>query len=157
MGPVLQCLTPPQHIPAHPPASLPGLVPLFSQPNAASARWANCQATPPSPPPHLHLPPHCCSEYSAAVSCISLIRSPHTHIKADRLLLLSCYTFAIFAFFVPLCLAFCTMIYDLCSHCLVFNNLPFFVFLTLHENINNIFTNNLLIIFSINRLVDEMS
>ncbi|CAK6958631.1 methylmalonic aciduria type A protein%2C mitochondrial [Scomber scombrus] len=56
------------------------------KPNAASAHWAICQATPPSPPPHRHLPPQCCSEYSAAVSCISLIRSPHTHIKADRLL-----------------------------------------------------------------------
>lgn len=123
MVPVLQCLTPPS-------TSQLTRPPAWPCPFVFAAQCSICPLgkLPGNTP--ITTSPHHCSEYSAAVSCISLIRSPHTHIKADRLLslslslhlslpLLSC------PFFVGVCLACCTIIYDLYSHYLIFNSLPF--------------------------------
>uniref|UniRef100_A0A669D9V1 Metabolism of cobalamin associated A n=1 Tax=Oreochromis niloticus TaxID=8128 RepID=A0A669D9V1_ORENI len=57
------------------------------KPSAASAHRASSQETPPPTSPHHPTPRSQCTGYSAAVSCISLIRKVLVLIKSDRLLL----------------------------------------------------------------------
>lgn len=124
---VLQCLTPPRMSQLARLRSWP--VPLFSQPNAASAHRASCQETPPTllllltPHPPTPTPHSCCSEYSAAVSCISLIRSLHTRHKN----LIGCSSSSPLRMFLYLCwlALFCvclfwpTKIFNLATRCLL--------------------------------------